>query len=69
MRRHAVADDQQEGSLPPDPMTQLAQGAAQGHELFMAYVNAGFARAEALQILIAIFVAGIAKGPSSGSPQ
>jgi hypothetical protein len=44
-------------------MTQLAQGAAQGHEVFTAYVSAGFSRGEALQILIAILAAGIAKGP------
>lgn len=44
---------------PPDPMTALAEGAAQMHELFAAYVDAGFARAEALQILIAVVTASI----------
>jgi hypothetical protein len=54
-----VGDDD---ALPPDPLTQLAQGAAQGHELFMAYVQAGFTRGEALQLLIVVISAGIAKG-------
>lgn len=39
---------------PEDPMTALSEAAAGMHELFSAYVNAGFARAEALQIVIAI---------------
>lgn len=52
-------------NLPPDPMSQLATGAAQQHELFMAWVRAGFSRAEALQIIIAIVTAGIAKGPGN----
>ena len=39
---------------PLDPISALAEGAAQLHELFMAYVNADFTRAEALQIIIAM---------------
>jgi hypothetical protein len=39
---------------PVEPMTELAEGAAQQHELFTAYVNAGFTRPEALGIVIAI---------------
>jgi hypothetical protein len=39
---------------PIDPISDLAAGAAQIHELFMAYVNADFTRAEALQIIIAM---------------
>ena len=39
-------------SGPVDPFSALAEGAAQLHELFMAYVHAGFARTEALQIVI-----------------
>lgn len=35
-------------------MTALAEGATSTHEMFMAYVTAGFTRAEALQIVIAI---------------
>ena len=34
---------------PEDPITSLAEGAAQLHELFTAYVNAGFSRDEAAQ--------------------
>lgn len=40
-------------------MTALAEGAAQLHELFTAYVNAGFARAEALKIVTAMVTASI----------
>lgn len=58
--------DGEPSPLPPDPMTQFAQGAAQGHELFMSYVNAGFTRAEAVAILIAILTAAIPKGPPNG---
>lgn len=49
---------------PQDPFTQLAEGAAQAHELFIAYVDAGFTRAEALQILLSIIAMAIAKGPA-----
>ena len=52
---------------PLDPFTQLAEGAAQAHELFSAYVGAGFTRAEALQILIGIMVAALHQGPQPGS--
>jgi hypothetical protein len=38
----------------PFGMTQLQQGAAQVHEMFVAYVNAGFTRDEALRIVIAM---------------
>lgn len=41
-------------SIPQDPMTMLAQGAAAQHEIFMAYVEAGFTRPEALAIIIAM---------------
>jgi hypothetical protein len=46
-------------TLPTDPMSTLAAGAAQMHEMFMSYVDAGFARSEALQIIIGIMTAGI----------
>ena len=38
----------------PFGMTQLQQGAAGVHEMFVAYVNAGFTRDEALRIVIAM---------------
>lgn len=40
--------------MPPDPIGRLAEGAAQLHELFSAYVHAGFTRGEALQLVIVI---------------
>ena len=49
--------------MPPDPMSQLAEGAAQTHELFTSYVQAGFDRSEALQIVIAILMAHIQRQP------
>lgn len=45
-------------SIPPSPMTQLAAGAVSQHELFMAWVDAGFTRAEALQLLTGLIGAG-----------
>lgn len=41
----------------PEPLTELAQQAAVGHEFLTAYVNAGFTRGEALHILTSIIVA------------
>ena len=46
-------------SDPQDPMTQLQAGVAQQHEMFTAYVDAGFTRPEALKIIIAIIIAHI----------
>ncbi len=42
-----------------DDLTPLAEGATTAHELFISYVNAGFTRAEALQIILAIMINGI----------
>lgn len=36
---------------PEDPITQLAEGAAQLHELFLAYVTAGFTEQQALFLI------------------
>lgn len=44
--------------MPDDPMTELAQGAAQTHELYTAYVKAGFTEAQAMQIICAL-IAGL----------
>jgi hypothetical protein len=38
-------------SAPQDPMTALAEGAAHLHEIFLAYVNAGFTEAQALHLV------------------
>lgn len=46
-------------STPEDPLTQLQTGVAQQHEMFMAYVHAGFTRPEALKIIISFIVANI----------
>ena len=51
---------------PPDPLTELAKGAAQIHEMFTAYVGAGFTRPEALQIIIGVLTAGMATSVSGG---
>jgi hypothetical protein len=37
--------------MPTSPFTEIQACAAQFHELFTAYVNAGFTRAEALTLL------------------
>jgi hypothetical protein len=34
-----------------DPFTELAAGAIQAHELFMAFVEAGFSEAQALDLV------------------
>lgn len=46
--------------LPPDPMTATAAGAAQMHELFTAYVEVGFTRPEAMQVVLALITTNIA---------
>lgn len=47
---------------PQDPLTELAAGAIQLHELFLAQVEAGFTEPQAMQILIAVITAGIGGG-------
>lgn len=37
--------------MPADPVTSLAEGAAQLHELFVAYLEAGFTERQALYLL------------------
>lgn len=39
------------GDLPNDPVSALAEGAAQMHELFSSYVNAGFTEQQALYLV------------------
>jgi hypothetical protein len=51
-------------TMPPSPMTALAQGAAAQHELFQAYVTAGFSRPEAMQIMLLIMWYGMIKNDS-----
>jgi hypothetical protein len=47
---------------PQSPITELAAGAAQLHELFTAQVQAGFTETQAMQIILAIVTAGIGGG-------
>lgn len=44
---------------PQDPITDLAAGAAQLHELYESYIGAGFTDTQALQLVIAILTAGM----------
>lgn len=50
---------------PVDPITALAEGAAQIHELFLAYVNAGFTPEQALRIVIGMVQGAAAAGSAS----
>ncbi len=43
--------------VPEEPLSALEEGVAQQHEMFMAYVEAGFTRPEALKIIIAMLTA------------
>ncbi|MFB6955463.1 hypothetical protein ACFCYB_00145 [Streptomyces sp. NPDC056309] len=47
---------------PQDPITHLAAGAAQLHELYTAYVDAGFTPDQAMQIVLTILTAGATGG-------
>lgn len=44
---------------PEDPITELAAAAAQMHELFSAYVDAGFTEQQALYLLGRLITAGM----------
>lgn len=46
---------------PADPLTSLAAAAVQMHELFTAWVSAGFTDAQAMQLLCALLAAGLAR--------
>jgi len=45
--------------LPDDPMSALAGAAYQMHELFVAYVAAGFTDEQAMSIILALLTATI----------
>lgn len=47
---------------PQDPITDLAAGAAQLHELFTAYIQAGFTENQALRLLVGVLTSGISGG-------
>lgn len=42
------------GNEPKDPMGPLAEGAIAMHEIFLAYIAAGFTRRESLEIVIGL---------------
>jgi hypothetical protein len=46
-------------SDPEDPITQLAAAAAQVHELYLSYIEAGFTEAQAFDLVKTILTAGI----------
>ena len=54
-----MADDNE---YPESPLSELAAGAVQMHEMLTSYVAAGFTRAEALQIIISMLVANFKRG-------
>jgi len=47
-------------------MTALAVNAAMMHELLVSYIEAGFTRAEAMQVVLAITVEGIRASHQDG---
>ena len=54
---------------PADPITALAAGAFQLHEIYSAYVEAGFTRTEALCLVTAILTEGIRNLPPAQEGQ
>lgn len=48
-----MSDDQ----MPASPLTALAEGAAQLHELYRSYVEAGFTETQAMQLVCAMVTA------------
>jgi PIN domain nuclease of toxin-antitoxin system len=47
--------------IPQDPITNLATASAQQHEMFLAWVAAGFTEAQALELLKAFITAMVLK--------
>jgi hypothetical protein len=47
------------GPSPQDPITVLAEGAAQAHEVFLAYIAAGFSEQQALYLTAQVITAAI----------
>ena len=47
---------------PQDPITALAAGAAQLHELYLAWVEAGFSDGQAMQMMCAMLMGTAMKG-------
>lgn len=55
-----------DSTLPPDPVTLMAAGAAEMHELYLSYVRAGFRRREALELVKALLVTAFQAGQDTG---
>ena len=51
---------------PLDPLTALAEGAAQMHEMFLAYVQAGFTEQQALYLVDSALKAMLSPPTSGG---
>jgi hypothetical protein len=47
---------------PEDPISPLAEAAVSMHEIVLVYVQAGFSRAEAIQIVTALMAARLRQG-------
>ena len=48
---------------PQDPFSALAEGAAQVHELYLAWLGAGFAPDQAIYLVATILAASMRAGP------
>lgn len=47
---------------PTDPFTATQEGAHQTHELFVAYIDAGFTEAQAMHIVVSLLLTAAAGG-------
>jgi hypothetical protein len=47
--------------LPDDPMTTLGEQAHNLHELYLAFVNAGFSADQAMQLIASVMAAAVSK--------
>ncbi len=55
----------QNANLPPNPITVLAEGAAQLHEIFCSYKAAGFTEQQALYLVGLIITAAMREANAS----
>ncbi len=49
------------GEQPRDPVSALTEGAIQQHEMFLAYIEAGFTHDEAIQLIVGLLAAYVNK--------
>ena len=64
MHRALAIHEERSLPEPEDPITQLAEGAASAHELFTAYVAAGFTENQALYLVGQLITAAM-RGPAA----